>query len=457
VVAECLREAGIKAVADVRDWNSLMAEFIFQGKLEAMFFGWSLTRDPDHLYDFWRTGQLYNEFIYRYHNPEYDELVDNMMAATTKEEAIEYAKQAQWILYEDQPIIPIYQNTLLSAFRIDEWTGFVNAKGDGVPNFWTWTQARLKTGEFGGTFRVSLPEPPDTLNPLSTDSAYSWMVLGCIYESLIAVHPYTWEDLPWMAKSWSIETVDDVEYGKVMKITFNLIDNATWHDGTPVTADDVIFSFWLVMYTQAPFIVADDHVINVTKVNDYTVTVYDFKPGFFEFHRVAGMILLPMQVWANPTVFGKTGFNPSDVKSVIDQYASTDWKAMNETLTEMFQDAGLTPDLILGYEPDESTLIGSGPYKMKEIRVGEYYDLTVYEDHPYCIRKVVKPTAPPTTPPPTVPSVPGALTFTPATYAPTTFGPTEVPPVLSQQSLMAYALIAIAIVVGLVVGFIKRK
>ncbi|HAV08616.1 MAG TPA: peptide ABC transporter substrate-binding protein, partial [Rhodobacteraceae bacterium] len=44
-----------------------------------------------------------------------------------------------------------------------------------------------------------------------------------------------WEPQPYLAKSW--ETSED---GRT--ITFRMVDNATFHDGTPVTSEDVAFS-----------------------------------------------------------------------------------------------------------------------------------------------------------------------------------------------------------------------
>ena len=41
--------------------------------------------------------------------------------------------------------------------------------------------------------------------------------------------------IPWLAKEWTVS-----EDGQTY--TFTLVDNATWHDGKPLTAEDVAFT-----------------------------------------------------------------------------------------------------------------------------------------------------------------------------------------------------------------------
>jgi len=365
LAAENLRETGIKATAEPTDFNSMLSDYM-AGTGNAAFFGWSIGRDPDHLYDFFRTGQAYNELLYRFSNATYDMHADAMMTAPTKEEAIEHAKKCQEILFEEQPIIVCYQNLIYSAYRTDKFEGFVNAKGAGVPGggatgyAWTPWKVRLKTGELGGTLRISLPETPDTLNVLSTDSAYSFYILDLIYDGLYTVNPYTWEDMPWISANWTLETVFDSALNQtVLKITHHLVQNATFHDGTPVTADDVVFSYWLINWTQAPYMIDGlKYWINTTKIDDYTVVVYSKNPAYFEFHRVGSVPILPKHVWKNPATYGKTSWDE------------------------------VTPDDVLHLEPTVDQLVGSGVFKIKEIVPGEYYVLETNTQHPYSVRAV---------------------------------------------------------------------
>ncbi|HRA47905.1 MAG TPA: ABC transporter substrate-binding protein, partial [Thermomicrobiales bacterium] len=55
-------------------------------------------------------------------------------------------------------------------------------------------------------------------------------------EPLVWIDGVTMEPLPWLATSWT-STRDG------LAVTLNLRDDVTWHDGTPLTANDVAFSF----------------------------------------------------------------------------------------------------------------------------------------------------------------------------------------------------------------------
>ncbi|MBX3014188.1 MAG: ABC transporter substrate-binding protein [Caldilineaceae bacterium] len=75
--------------------------------------------------------------------------------------------------------------------------------------------------------------PIEFLNPLSAGGGYHWF--NKIFSHLVTYNLDYTEILPDLAESWSVS--DD---GLVW--TLNLRQGVTWHDGTPFTADDVIFS-----------------------------------------------------------------------------------------------------------------------------------------------------------------------------------------------------------------------
>ena len=59
---------------------------------------------------------------------------------------------------------------------------------------------------------------------------------GGIYETLIRRDNETLEFKPLLAKSWEVSE-DRLSY------IFHLRKDVKWHDGTPFTADDVVFSY----------------------------------------------------------------------------------------------------------------------------------------------------------------------------------------------------------------------
>lgn len=108
---------------------------------------------------------------------------------------------------------------------------------------------------------------PDTFNPFSMITGISWMIAWSTYERLTADDPTTLEPIPMLAQSW--ETSAD---GKIW--TFHLVENSVWHDNIPVTAEDVSFTFNLIINNPRECGLYANYVQNITEVvalDDYTV------------------------------------------------------------------------------------------------------------------------------------------------------------------------------------------
>ncbi|MBA3415814.1 MAG: hypothetical protein H0U10_11375 [Chloroflexia bacterium] len=87
----------------------------------------------------------------------------------------------------------------------------------------------------GGILKVGLQADPTALDPQTQSLTAIWRVVEHIYEGLTRVRP----DLsiePSLAESWEIAE-DGLTY------TFALRQGVTFHDGTPLTAGDVKFTF----------------------------------------------------------------------------------------------------------------------------------------------------------------------------------------------------------------------
>ncbi|HQY30136.1 MAG TPA: ABC transporter substrate-binding protein, partial [Thermomicrobiales bacterium] len=87
----------------------------------------------------------------------------------------------------------------------------------------------------GGTLRVGLQADPAAFDPQVSGATAIWRVVEHIYDTLTRVNP----DLtvrPSLAESWDI-SADGLVY------TFHLKQGVTFHDGTPMTANDVAFTY----------------------------------------------------------------------------------------------------------------------------------------------------------------------------------------------------------------------
>jgi peptide/nickel transport system substrate-binding protein len=110
----------------------------------------------------------------------------------------------------------------------------------------TLEQARAQgvTPKPGGTLTSLLTPEPAILIPGVNSQAPSLLVQSKMYQSLLEFSP-TLEPKPLLAKSWNLS--DDKKTW-----TFHLQDNVKFHDGQPMTADDVIFSIMKFHFTLAP-------------------------------------------------------------------------------------------------------------------------------------------------------------------------------------------------------------
>jgi peptide/nickel transport system substrate-binding protein len=144
----------------------------------------------------------------------------------------------------------------------------------------------------GGTVHVGWGGAPDTLNPGTAVVAESYTLFQLIYDTLVNVK-LDGTYAPGLAESW--EASDD---GKVY--TFKIHKGVKFHDGQPLTAKDVVFSFnfyhahedflFLNVYTE-PF-------ESVEATDDTTIVVKLTNPVPSIEYYVSALFILPEHIWS---------------------------------------------------------------------------------------------------------------------------------------------------------------
>lgn len=126
--------------------------------------------------------------------------------------------------------------------------------------------------------------------------------------------------IPWLATSYEIKENHRV-------ITFTLREDMTWHDGKPVTAEDVAFTF--DYYRQHPpvmnLLVTDaGYAVEKTEVVDsHTVTIYFSSPQVNHLNAVGFSRIIPKHIWENvedPYTFNGEGVTIGSGPFVVDTY-----------------------------------------------------------------------------------------------------------------------------------------
>ena len=154
------------------------------------------------------------------------------------------------------------------------------------------------------------------VNPMLAQDLASGFVTGLIYQSLVTINAVDGTYAPSLADSWELSS-DGVRW------RFHLNPNATWHDGKPVIADDVLFSFEAML---APDGLAPSRgtvqraLANIAKIDDHTVELTSPVPMAIFLTNTAGEVpIMPKHIWENvkfpdwPSDEGTTGRNPARV------------------------------------------------------------------------------------------------------------------------------------------------
>lgn len=182
----------------------------------------------------------------------------------------------------------------------------------------------------GGVVKIGIAGSPDSLNPGDGLLTEAYQLYELVYDTPINLTADgTYE--PELAKSWSV-AADGLTW------TLELVDNAKFHDGTPLTSADVKYTLELYRDTNGfPYLSSYPDVFQSIEAPDPThVVIKTSAPvGNFEY-RLTFMYILPKHIWekeADPVAF------------------------------------------------QNAEMIGSGPFKLAEYKQGEFTRLTTNKDY----------------------------------------------------------------------------
>ncbi len=188
---------------------------------------------------------------------------------------------------------------------------------------------------FGGMYTYGFSGEPATLNPILSSDSITSGITNFINESLITLDENL-EFAPELAHDWEIS-----EDGLVL--TFYLRDDVYWHDGEKFTAEDVKFTYEMILdpgYTgvqSSHLKFVDDLVI----VNDYEIEIHLSQIDVPILNRIAAAAL---------------GIIPQHI------FGEVEASALRE-------------------HPNSWDPIGTGPYKFAEYQSGRHVVLTANQDY----------------------------------------------------------------------------
>lgn len=129
----------------------------------------------------------------------------------------------------------------------------------------------IQQGKPGGEIICAALGDPKTFNIITANETSSTDILGRMYATLIEFNNLTQEFTPGLAKRW--EHSDDYK-----EWIFHLRRGLRWSDGTPITADDVVFTFEVIYNPTIPnalkdLLQVDRKKFRVEKLDEFTIKV----------------------------------------------------------------------------------------------------------------------------------------------------------------------------------------
>ncbi|WP_427338234.1 peptide-binding protein [Caloranaerobacter sp. DY30410] len=206
-----------------------------------------------------------------------------------------------------------------------------------------------KDDKYGGVVRRAIwSSPPGVLHPSLYEDTYDAAIISLIYDSMVTMNPNL-EYEPAMAERWEVS--DDSK-----TVTFYLREGLKWHDGKPVTAEDVKFTF--------EFIAHPDYT--GPRYSDITAIV-----GVEEFHEGKADDISGIKIIDERTI----SFTTKDVYAPF----------MSDIGARAIIPKHIWEKVPVGEASKATELlrnpIGSGPFKMKEFAPDQYCELVAFEDY----------------------------------------------------------------------------
>lgn len=200
--------------------------------------------------------------------------------------------------------------------------------------------AECAPGVRGGRLVISTFGDPKTFNPIASNEGSSEDIYRFIFASLLTLDMPSQKMLPNLAEKWSV-AADQKTW------TFTLRKGLLWSDGKPLTADDVAFTFQVIYDADVPnpaidLLKVDGKPFQVSKVDELTVRFVTPEPCAPFEENVGSIPILPKHMLATKLA----------EKKFVSAY---------------------------GVDTPPDGLVGSGPFKLKQYKAGEF---TLLERNP---------------------------------------------------------------------------
>ncbi len=183
--------------------------------------------DPDEVLSPLHSGD--NDWAYA--NPEFDKLVEAQRSEFDAARRRDLVFEAQKVLYDDVGVLNLYSIRVIGLHNKERFSDFVPMYGTGAFNFWNALEMKPLTGD--RDLRVANVGEPGSLNVVSS-SLGELEILQQVFDTIVRIRP-NGETVSWMATK--------IENPTPSSFRITLRDDLSFHDGVPLTAADIAFTF----------------------------------------------------------------------------------------------------------------------------------------------------------------------------------------------------------------------
>jgi peptide/nickel transport system substrate-binding protein len=343
--------------------------------------------DPDELiYNLFHSSTAESGYNFvGYMNPEYDKVAEAQRSETDENKRQALIKQSQDIIAQDQPYMLLVHPTKVFAFDKTVWNpdSMVEQPGLGIKNFWSFVGAE-PIGEQKDMI-VNSSDEMNAINPLYISGATDSWVTELIWDRMMRIGP---DGLP---KPWAAESY---EWLDPTTIVLKLRPGMMWHDGQPVTVEDVVFSFEAPnmgdespMYK--PFV---QGITSIEATNDQTVKMTLDKPNAaFLTSTLAKINLIPKHIWE--PIMAELVTKPENAEAYVEEsrigsgpFKYVDWALQQQVVLEANPDHWSAPKMerwILRIIPNVEAALGM-------LRSGEVNFMSDYTGDPQILLDVAE-------------------------------------------------------------------
>ena len=223
-----------------------------------------------------------------WNNRLYDTLMEEQVREMDLEKRRKIIFDAQWILHDHLPYTVLTHNRALIPYNSKTFTNNTPSLGSPVRNFWS--ELSLTPLTKRKVLRLGRNTEPKTLNPFALTESYDVRLLEKIYDKLMQLGP-DGSLVPWAAKSYKV--INDIT------VDVTLRENMQFHDGKPVTVEDVKFSFDYLKQWNAPYFLSMLRRIKAVTILDNNKVRFELTEPFAPFlsNTLAMVYILPKHIW----------------------------------------------------------------------------------------------------------------------------------------------------------------